>query len=157
MAIMLTSVLANERPSEVVRKIPNRKLFAAQLTMHDSTVASYGLDGRLSKCVFTQALLPHEVGQSSALREMGAIHKTLLCQGKTLKMQVSTTLWLLTDNSAVSIIFRKGSPRFDLDAPGSSNPGVGTRVEFGFAARLGFTRGSKVSKSRCSFQACEFG
>jgi hypothetical protein len=40
---------------------------------------------------------------------MGAIHKTLLCQGKTLKMEVHTTLWWLTDNSAVSIIFRKGS------------------------------------------------
>jgi hypothetical protein len=50
----------------------------------DSTVAAYGLDVSLSNFVFKLALLPHEVGQSSALREIGVIHKTLLCRGKML-------------------------------------------------------------------------
>jgi hypothetical protein len=43
------------------------------------------------------------------LREMGAIYETLLCRGNTLKMEAPTTLWWLTDNSAVSHIFRRGS------------------------------------------------
>jgi hypothetical protein len=108
-AITLTSVLAQEGPDDVYRKIPNRKLFAAQFTMasdaSDTTVAAYGLNGRLSNFVFTQALLPHEVGFSSALREMSAIHKTLLCRGNVLRMESQTTLWWLTDNSAVASIF----------------------------------------------------
>jgi hypothetical protein len=75
----------------------------------DTTVAAYGLNGRLSNFVFTQALLPHEVGFSSALREMSAIHKTLLCRGNVLRMESQTTLWWLTDNSAVASIFLRGS------------------------------------------------
>jgi hypothetical protein len=51
--------------------------------------------------VFTQAFLPQEIGLSSVLREMSAIHKTLLCRGSTLKMLQPSTLWRLTDNSAV--------------------------------------------------------
>jgi hypothetical protein len=42
---------------------------------------------------FTQALLPQEISLSSALREMSAIHRTLLCRGRTLKMLQPTTLW----------------------------------------------------------------
>jgi hypothetical protein len=75
----------------------------------DTTVAAYGLNGRLFNFLFTQVLLPQEIGLSSALREMVAIHKTLLCRGRTLKMLQPTTLWWLTDNSAVAQIFWKGS------------------------------------------------
>jgi hypothetical protein len=75
----------------------------------DTTVAAYGLNGRLFNFLFTQVLLPQEIGLSSALREMVAIHKTLLCRGRTLKMLQTTTLWWLTDNSAVAQIFWKGS------------------------------------------------
>jgi hypothetical protein len=112
-AITLTSVLAQEGPDDASRKIPNRRLFAAQFMMasvaSDTTVAIYGLNGRLSNFVFTQALLPQEIGLSSVLREMSAIHKMLLSRGRTLKMMQPTTLWWLTDNSAVSQIFWKGS------------------------------------------------
>jgi hypothetical protein len=58
-AITLTSVLAQEGPDDASRKIPNRRLFAAQFMMasvaSDTTVAIYGLNGRLSNFVFTQA------------------------------------------------------------------------------------------------------
>jgi hypothetical protein len=63
--IDLTSVLAFEDPSGTARKIPNRKLFPVQFTMasdaSETTVASYGLNGRLKDFQFTQTLLPHEV------------------------------------------------------------------------------------------------
>jgi hypothetical protein len=112
-AITLTSVLAQEGPDNVCRKIQNQKRFAAQFTMasdaSDTTVAAYGLNGRLSNFVFTQALLPHEMGLWSALREMSAIHKTLLFWGNVLRMESQASLWWLTDNSAVASIFRKGS------------------------------------------------
>jgi hypothetical protein len=102
-AITLRSVLAQEGPDDVCRKIPNRKLFTAQFTMasdaSDTTVSAYGLNGRLSNFVFTQALLPQEVGLSSARRDMSAIHKTLLCRGNVLRMESQATLWWLTDNS----------------------------------------------------------
>jgi hypothetical protein len=111
--ITLTSVLAQEGPDDVCRKIPNRKLFAAHFTMasdaSDTTVAAYDLNGRLSNFVFTQSLLLHKVGLSSALREMSAIHKTLLCRGNVLRMESQATLWWLTDNSAEASIFGKGS------------------------------------------------
>jgi hypothetical protein len=111
--IALTSVLPNEDPCGVSRKIPNRRLFAAQYTLvsdaSDTTVASYGLNGRLSDFVFVQDLLPHEIVQSSTYREMSAILKTLLCKGHTLRMAETTTLWWLTDSENVSRIFRRGS------------------------------------------------
>jgi hypothetical protein len=45
----------------------------------ETTVALYGLNGRLKNFQFTQALLPHEVTQSLTYREMSAVLKTLLC------------------------------------------------------------------------------
>jgi hypothetical protein len=63
--ITLTSVLAFEDTAGTARKIPNRKLFPAQFTMasdaSETTVAAYGLSGRLRNFQFTQALLPHEM------------------------------------------------------------------------------------------------
>jgi hypothetical protein len=51
--IDLTSVLAFEDPAGTARKIPNRKLFTTQFTMasdaSETTVASYGLSGRLKR------------------------------------------------------------------------------------------------------------
>jgi hypothetical protein len=111
--IALTSVLAFEDPSGTARKIPNRKLFHVQFTMasdaSETTVASYGLNGRLKDFQFTQALLPHEVTQSSTYREMSAVLKTLLCCKKQLQMTSPTTLWWLTDSENVACIFRRGS------------------------------------------------
>jgi hypothetical protein len=88
--IALTSVLAFKDPSGTAKKIPNRKLFPIQFTMasdaSETTMASYGLNGRLKNFQFTQALLPHEVAQSSTYREMSAVLKTLLCCQKQLQM-----------------------------------------------------------------------
>jgi hypothetical protein len=59
--ITLTLVLAFEDPAGTARKIPNRKLFPAQFTMASdaskTTVAAYGLSGRLRNFQFMQALL----------------------------------------------------------------------------------------------------
>jgi hypothetical protein len=106
-------VLAGEDPAGIVRKIPNCRLFAAQYTLvsdaSDTTVAAYGLNGRLANFVFVQALLPHEILQSSTHREMGAILKTLLCNQDVLRMPHTSTLWWLTDNENVARAFRRGS------------------------------------------------
>jgi hypothetical protein len=63
--ITLTLVLTFKDPAGTARKIPNRKLFPAQFTMasdaSETTVAAYGLSGRLRNFQFTQALLPHEM------------------------------------------------------------------------------------------------
>jgi hypothetical protein len=63
--IALTSVLAFKDPSGTARKVPNRILFPVHFTMasdaSETTVASYGLNGRLKNFQFTQALLPHKV------------------------------------------------------------------------------------------------
>jgi hypothetical protein len=57
--IALTSVLAFEDPAGTARKIPNRRLFPVQFTLasdaSETTVASYGMNGRLSNFEFTQA------------------------------------------------------------------------------------------------------
>jgi hypothetical protein len=107
--IALTSFLAFEDPSDTARKIPNRKLFPVQFTMasdaSETTVASYGLNGHLKDFQFTQALLPHEVTQSSTYKEMSAVLKTLLCCQKQLQMTSPTTLWWLTDSKNVAHIF----------------------------------------------------
>jgi hypothetical protein len=70
--ITLTSILANEPEDSVCRKIPNRKLFGAPLTMasdaSDDMVAAYRLDGALKDFSFTQGLLPHEKELSSTHR-----------------------------------------------------------------------------------------
>jgi hypothetical protein len=77
--IALTSVLAFEDPAGTAREIPNRRLFPVQFTMasdaSETTVALYGLNGRLKDFQFTQALLPHEVWQSLTYREMRALLK----------------------------------------------------------------------------------
>jgi hypothetical protein len=55
--------LAFEDPAGTARKIPNRKMFPTQFTVasdaSETTVAAYGLSGRLKDFQFTQALLPH--------------------------------------------------------------------------------------------------
>jgi hypothetical protein len=111
--ISFTSVLAFEDPAGTARKIRNRKLFPVQFTMASddskTTVASYGLSGRLKDFQFTQALLPHEVSESSTYREMSAVLKTLLCCQKKLQMTSTRTLWWLTDSKNVARIFRWGS------------------------------------------------
>jgi hypothetical protein len=111
--IALTSVLANEDPQSVARKIPNRKLYAGQFTMvsdaSDTTVAAYGLEGPVADFMFTQALLPYEALESSTFREMAAILKTLQSRAKALRMLTMTTLWWITDSENVSRIFRRGS------------------------------------------------
>jgi hypothetical protein len=111
--IALTSVLAFEDPVGTARKIPNRRLFPVQFTMasdaSETTVASYGLNGRLKDLQFTQALLPHEVSQSSTYSEMSALLKTLVCCKKELWMTLPTTMWWLTDSENVARIFRRGS------------------------------------------------
>jgi hypothetical protein len=116
--ITLTSVLAFEDPAGTARKIPNRKLFPAQFTMasaaSETTVAAYGLSGRLRNFQFMQALLPHEMVESSTHREMSAVLKTLLCCQKQLQMASTTTLWWLTDRENVSRIFRRGSGDLSL-------------------------------------------
>jgi hypothetical protein len=95
-AITLTSVLAGEDPAGVASQ-PNCRLFAAQYTLvsdaSDTTVAAYGLHGRLADFVFVQALLPHEILQSSTHREMSAILKTILCRKEVLRMPHTATLW----------------------------------------------------------------
>jgi hypothetical protein len=104
--ISLTTVLAFEDPAGTARKNPNRKLFPMQFTMasddSETTVASYGLSGRLKDFQFTQALLLHEVAQSSTYREMSAVLKTLLCCQKQLQVNFPTTLWWLTDSENVA-------------------------------------------------------
>jgi hypothetical protein len=75
----------------------------------ETTVASYGLNSRLKDFQFTQALLPHEVTQSSTYREMSVVLKTLLCCKKELQTTSPTTLWWLTDSKNVARIFRRGS------------------------------------------------
>jgi hypothetical protein len=116
--ITLTSVLAFEDPAGTARKIPNRKLFPAQFTMASdaskTTVAAYGLSGRLRNFQFTQALLPHEMAESSTHREMSAVLKTLMCCQKQLGMASTTTLWWLTDSENVARIFRRGSRDLSL-------------------------------------------
>jgi hypothetical protein len=111
--ISLNSVLAFEDPAGTARKIPNRKLFPTQFPMasdaSETTVASYGLSGRLKDFQFTQALLPHEVAELSTHREMSAVLKTLLCCQKQLRMTSPTTLWWLTDSDNVARIFRRGN------------------------------------------------
>jgi hypothetical protein len=111
--ITFTSVLAFEDPAGTVKKIPNRRLCPAQFTMasdaSETTVASYGLSGRLRNFQFTQALLPHERAESSTHREMSAVFKTLSgCQSR-LRMPFTTTLWWLPDSENVARIFQRGS------------------------------------------------
>jgi hypothetical protein len=81
--IALTSVLAFEDPAGTARKILNRRLFPIQFTLasdaSETTVASYGMNGRLANFEFTQTLLPHEILQLSTHREIGAVLKTLVC------------------------------------------------------------------------------
>jgi hypothetical protein len=107
--IALTSVLAFEDPLGTARKIPNWKLFSIQFTMasdaNETTVASYGLSCPLKDFQFTQALLPHQMTQSSTYREMSAVLKTLFCCQKQLWMTSPTTLWWLTDSENVACIF----------------------------------------------------
>jgi hypothetical protein len=115
--ITLTSVLAFEDPAGTARKIPNRKLFPTQFTMASDAsehVASYGLSGRLRNFQFTQALLPHEMAESSTHREMSAVLKTLFCCQGELCMTSATTLWWLTDSENVARIFRRGSGDLSL-------------------------------------------
>jgi hypothetical protein len=112
--IALTSVfLAFEDPVGTARKIPNRRWFPVQFTMasdaSETTVASYGLNGRLKDFQFTQALLPHKVSQSATYREMSALLKTLMCCKKELRMTSPTTMWWLTDSKNVARIFGRGS------------------------------------------------
>jgi hypothetical protein len=94
--IALTSVLAFKDPAGAPRKIPNRRLFPVQFTLasdaSETTVASYGLNGRLSSFKFTQALVRHEVLQSSTYRELSAVLKTLMCCKRELGMMSPTTL-----------------------------------------------------------------
>jgi hypothetical protein len=117
--ISLTSVLACKDPAGTARKIPNRKLFPTQFTMasdaSETTIASYGLSGRLKDFQFTQALLPHEVAESSTHREMSAVLKTLLCCQKQLRMTSPTTLWWLTDSENVAWIGARTQTRFKSD------------------------------------------
>jgi hypothetical protein len=80
----------------------------------ETTVASYGLSGRLKNFQFTQALLPHEMAESSTHREMSAVLKTLLCCQGELRMTSATTLWWLTDSENVARIFRRGSGDLSL-------------------------------------------
>jgi hypothetical protein len=116
--ISLTLVLAFKDPADTVRKIQNRKLFPTQFTMASdaskTTVASYGLSGRLKNFQFTQALLLHEMAKSSTHREMSAVLKTLLCCQGELRMTSATTLWWLTDSENVTRIFRRGSGDLSL-------------------------------------------
>jgi hypothetical protein len=111
--IVLTLVLAFEDPVGTTRKIPNRRLFPVQFTLtsdaSETTVALYGMNGRLANFEFTQALLPHEILQSSTHRKIGAVLKTLLCCKRELRMLSPTTLWWLTDSENVARIFRRGS------------------------------------------------
>jgi hypothetical protein len=111
--ISLTSVLAFEDPAGTARKMPNRRLFPVQFTLasdaSETTVALYGLNGRLMNFQFTQALLPHKVPQSSTYREMSAVLKNLMCCKRELRMTSPTTLWLLTDSKNVVSIFWRGS------------------------------------------------
>jgi hypothetical protein len=111
--IALTSVLAFKYPAGTARKISNRRLFPVQFTLasdaSETTVALYGMNGRLSNFEFTQALLPHEVLQLSTHREMSAVLKTLLCCKRELRMTTPTTLWWLTDSENVARIFWRGS------------------------------------------------
>jgi hypothetical protein len=117
--ISLTSVLACKDPAGTARKIPNRKLFPTQFTIasdaSETTIASYGLSGRLKDFQFTQALLPHEVAESSTHREMSAVLKTLLCCQKQLRMTSPTTLWWLTDSENVAWIGARTQTRFKSD------------------------------------------
>jgi hypothetical protein len=116
--ITLTLVLAFEDPAGTARKIPNRKLFPTQFTMasdaSETTVAAYRLSGRLRNFQFTQALLPHEMAESSTHREMSAVQKTLLCCQTQLPMASTTTLWWLTDSENVVRIFGRGSGDLSL-------------------------------------------
>jgi hypothetical protein len=116
--ITLTSVLAFEDPAGTARKIPNRKLFPAQFMMasdaSETTVAAYGLSGRLRNFQFTQALLPHEMAESSTHREMSAVLKTLMCCQKQQRMASTTTLWWLTDSENVARIFCRESGDLSL-------------------------------------------
>jgi hypothetical protein len=90
--ISLTSVLAFEDPAGTARKIPNRKLFPVQFTMasdaSETTVASYGLSGRLKDFQFMQALLPHEVSESSTYREINYGAKDLFVLPETASNEV---------------------------------------------------------------------
>jgi hypothetical protein len=118
LGVTLTSVLAFEDPAYTARKIPNRKLFAAQFTMASdaskTTVAAYRLSGRLRNFQFTQSLLPHEMAESSTHREISAVLKTLMCCQKQLRMASTTTLWYLTDSENVARIFCPGSGDLSL-------------------------------------------
>jgi hypothetical protein len=78
------------------------------------TVAAYGLSVRLRNFQFMQALLPHEMPESSTHREMSAVLKTLLCCQKKLRMASMTTLWWLTDSENVAKKFRRGSGDLSL-------------------------------------------
>jgi hypothetical protein len=80
----------------------------------ETTVASYGLSGRLRNFQFTQALLPCERAESSTHREMSAVFKTLSCCQSRLQMPSTTTLWWLTDSENVARIFRRGSGDLSL-------------------------------------------
>jgi hypothetical protein len=83
--------------------------FTMESDASETTVASYGLSGRLKDFQFTQVLLPHEVAESSTYREMSSVRKTLLCCQKQLRMTTPTALWWLTDSENVALIFRRGS------------------------------------------------
>jgi hypothetical protein len=111
--IALTSVLAFEDPAGTARKVPDRRLFPVHFTLasdaSETTVASYGLNGRLKNFQFTQALLPHKVFQLLTYREMSAVLKTLMCCKKELRMTSLTMLWWLTDSKNVARIFCRGS------------------------------------------------
>jgi hypothetical protein len=148
--ITLTSVLAFKDPAGTVRKIPNRRLCPAQFTMasdaSETTVASYGLSGRLRSFQFTQALLPHERAESSTHREMSAVFKTLLCCQNELRMTSTTTLWWLTDSENVARIFRRGSGDLSLMQLALQVLEMALKLNLDFQAHLGFEVGPEVAE-----------
>jgi hypothetical protein len=101
------------------QKIPARRLYDRRAIMasdaSDFAVASYSVEG-MPKFSYTSMLDPSEREESSSVRELIAIERTLnhMSQSESLKPTQWTTLWWLTDNANVEKMIAKGSGKLRI-------------------------------------------
>jgi hypothetical protein len=117
--ITLSSVLPLEATASLDRKIPARRLQDRRAIMasdaSDVAVASYSVEG-MPEFSYTSTLDPSEREESSSVRELLAIERTLdhMSQSGSLKPTQWTTLWWLNDNANVEKMIAKGSGKLQI-------------------------------------------
>jgi hypothetical protein len=117
--ITLLLVLPLEATASLDRKIPARRLHDRPAIMasdaSDFGVASYSVEG-MPEYSYTSTLNPSEREESSSVRELLAIERTLdhMAQSGSLKPTQWTTIWWLTNNANVEKMIAKGSGKLRI-------------------------------------------